>query len=196
MTDLQTLAIADLVPHPDNPRLQLREDVVERIAAEIGRYGFGREHALLVRPKDGTYQILSGHHRVEAARRAALAEVPCWVRELDDDEAFMQLVLANTQGELSPLEIGMHALKAVPLAGGGRGKRGGLSEYAERIGRNQGYLSQLRSAAEVMQTYWSTNGFEAALGDKAMHLYEISKAPRDSWPLLVHPASRQGLVRE
>lgn len=180
MTDLQTFAIADLVPHPDNPRLQLREDVVERIAAEISRFGFGQEHALLVRPKDGAYQILSGHHRVEAAKRAGLAEVPCWVKDLADDEAFMQLVLANTQGELSPLEIGMHALKAVPPAQGKSGA--GLKSYAERIGRTGEYIGQLRSAAEVLS---SLPNLSLEVADKAKHLYEISKAPRNSWPLLV-----------
>jgi hypothetical protein len=33
-----------------------------------------------------------------------------WIREMDDDAAFMELVLANTQSELAPLERGMHAL--------------------------------------------------------------------------------------
>ena len=93
MTDLQILAITDLVPHPDNPRLQMREDVVERIAAEIGRDGFGEEHALLVwvtypaepggartASVSERYTIVSGHHRAEAASRAGLAEVPCWVK--------------------------------------------------------------------------------------------------------------------
>jgi ParB-like chromosome segregation protein Spo0J len=190
MIDLQMVPIANLTAHPDNPRLQLREDVVERIAAEIGRFGFGREHALLVRPIDGAHQILSGHHRVEAAKRAGLADVPCWVKDLDDGEAFMQLVLANTQGELSPLEIGMHALKAVPLAEGGRGRVGGLSEYAERIGRAKGSVSELRSAAEVLQTVLSENSF--GLTDKAKHFYEISKSPRESWPFLVDRLLNKG----
>jgi site-specific DNA-methyltransferase (adenine-specific) len=188
MSDLQTLLLASLVPHPGNPRLQPREDVVERIAAEIGRSGFGDEHALLVRPKDGAYQIISGHHRREAAQRAGLTEVPCWVRDLGDREAFMQLVLANTQGELSPLEIGMHALAAIPLGKRGRGNSGdGLTAYAEQIGRTQGYVSQLHAAASVMaEIHNSSNEFSPAdLLDKAKHLYEISKAPRESWMLLV-----------
>lgn|GEM_PF-897516 len=184
MTDLQVLAITALVPHPDNPRLQLREDVVDRIAAEIGRFGFGREHALLVRPAGGAHQILSGHHRVEAAKRAGVAEVPCWVKDLDDDEAFMQLVLANTQGELSPLERGMHALAYADRSEGGRGQRGGISEYAERIGSDRSLVSQLRNAARVLrQTREISNRFQ--LADRAFHLYEISKAPSESWLLLV-----------
>jgi hypothetical protein len=37
----------------------------------------------------------------------------------------MQLVLSNAQSELSPLEIGVHALEAVGLGEHGRGKEGG-----------------------------------------------------------------------
>ena len=178
MTDLQILAIANLVPHPDNPRLQLREDVVERIAGEIRQHGFGREHALLVRPKDEAHQIISGHHRVEAASRAGLDEVPCWVKDLDDDEAFMQLVLANTQGELSPLEIGTHALH-FELAQGKAGA--GLQQYAARTGWTHEYIRQLRKGAEVL----SNSGWKAGLADKAKHLYEISKASASVQQLLV-----------
>ena len=51
--------------------------------------------------------------------------MPCWVREMSDEEAYMQLVLSNAQSELSPLEVGMHALGATELGERGRGKEGG-----------------------------------------------------------------------
>lgn len=115
----------------------------------------------------------------------ASGTAPCWVKELDDDEAFMQLVLSNTQGELSPLEIGMHALRAVPLAEGGRGKRGGLAEYAERLGyRDHTSISRLRNAADVAtETRATWHGFD--LAERARHLDEVSKSNRPLWPLLV-----------
>lgn len=179
MSELQDIPIGKLVPHPDNPRLQMREDVVERLAAEIQRTGFGREHALLVRPHNGAYQIVSGHHRAEAAERAGVDELPCWVREMDDDEAFMLLVLSNTQGELSPLEIGMHALIW----------QGEQKEYAERSGYGKSYISQLRSAAEVASVYSSKPD---GLDEKAKHLYEVSRAPRAAWSALVGQLVKHG----
>jgi ParB/RepB/Spo0J family partition protein len=178
--ELRNTQLDQLHPHPDNPRLQLREDVIERLVPEIDSGGFGAEHAILVRPHGDGYQVISGHHRLEAAKRAGLTEVPCWVREMDDDEAFMQLVLGNTQGELSPLEIGMHALKAVPLAQGKSG--GGLKAYAERLGRTGEYVGQLRSAAAVVA---SLPNLSLEVADRAKHLYEISKAPRETWSALV-----------
>src|SRR2546427_759057 len=79
---------------------------------------YPQKHALHVRPHGDGYQVLAGHQRCEAAKRKGLQKVWCWVEEMDDDEARMQLVLSNSQGELSPLEYGLHALKAVPKAQG------------------------------------------------------------------------------
>jgi hypothetical protein len=46
----------------------------------------------------------------------------------------MLLVLSNAQSELSPLEIGVHALEAVGL-GVNQWSGRGLSEYASRSGK-------------------------------------------------------------
>ncbi len=52
---------------------------------------------ILVRPaKDGQrYEIISGHNRVNAARRAGLKTIPAAVREMDDDEATLAMVESN-----------------------------------------------------------------------------------------------------
>lgn len=185
MADLLDLPLDEIDPHPDNPRFRLRDDVVTQIAAEITRSGFGPEHALLVRPVDGRYQIVSGHHRVEAAKRAGLGVVPCWVREMDDDEAFMGLILANVQGELSPLEEGHHVHHFVERGEvGGMGKRGGLREYARRLNRNEATLRQRRASYRVYEKCAGNTQFNS---DKMTHthLHEISKAPEDAWIPLV-----------
>ena len=105
------IALAELQPHPENPRIEPRLDVVESLAQRmIG--GMDASHALIVRPLNGAYQIISGHHRALAAGQVPLSEVPCWVRPMDDAEAYMQLVLCNTQSELHPLEEGKHAAQS------------------------------------------------------------------------------------
>jgi hypothetical protein len=113
------------------------------------------------------------------------------VADLTDEEAFMQLVLSNAQSELSPLEIGVHVLEAVGLGEHGRGKEGGLSEYARQIGKSRPYVSQVRSAAEVHEAVKTVSqltvllDFASLIVDKAQHLSVIHKAPADTWPLLV-----------
>ena len=145
---LEPIPIDKIKPHPDNPRLSLREDVVEALARQIEEQGFADCHALLVRPLNGFYQVAAGHHRLEAAKRAGLEKVPCWVKEMTDEEAFMELVLSNQQSELTPLERGRHAWEAVQ-----KYSRNGMStsEYAKKVGTAQSTIYKLISAFEVYQ---------------------------------------------
>jgi hypothetical protein len=99
---------------------------------------------------------------------------------MSDDEAYMRLVTDNAQGELSPLEIGIHALGSVELSEGGAGKKGGLREYARLVGKTDVYIGQLRNAASV---YKSAN-LSLHFQDKAKHLSEISRADETTWPQL------------
>lgn len=181
MENLVLISVAMLDDHEKNPRVVLRADVVSGIEAQLREDGFKPQYALHVRKIGSRYQILSGHHRKQAAINAGIESVWCWVDDLDDDTAFMALVTSNAQGELDPLEIGIHAFEAVPVSKGGRGKKGGLSEYAEKIGKKQQYLSQIRDAGEVAANLQVD--LYLFLG-KAQHLAAIHQADRTIWPML------------
>jgi len=188
----QNIELERLIPHPQNPRLYVREEVVNGIATQLSQNGeFDPAYALLVRPLDvGRYQIIQGHHRILAARKVGLDAVPCWVRQMTDDEAYMELLLGNIQDGIGPLEIGMHAL-GLEQHEGGRGIGGGLSEYARQVGRSQQYISELRDAAEVL-SFVKPTAQAVGLADKAKHLHAIHKAPRELWPLLVERMLKEG----
>jgi N6-adenosine-specific RNA methylase IME4/ParB-like chromosome segregation protein Spo0J len=153
----------------------MREDVIESIRAGL-KGGFLDCYALQV----WQGQVLSGHHRLEAAKREGIETVPCFVRdELTEEEAYMVLATANAQGELSPLEIGMHALHYVEKAAGGRGQKGGLSAYAEAVGKSQQFLSQCKDAAKVTS---QLVGFDfSTMLSKSQHLSAIHKLPTECW---------------
>lgn len=164
--------VTALYPHPNNPRIEPREDIIEQIAQRIAG-GFDPSHALIVRPIPEGYQIISGHHRVKAAERAGLASVPCWVRELSDADAYMQLVLCNTQSELHALEEGKHAAES------------GMSirEYAEKLGTgSKSAIDRKVSAARVMSACPDI-GTENARRTWS-NLAEIHAAPEWLWPAL------------
>jgi|YNPBryantNP2012_1023418.scaffolds.fasta_scaffold00064_35 ParB family chromosome partitioning protein len=181
---LECLPLERLDDHPDNPRLWFRQDVIDAIAANLNGC-YPQKHAIHVRPIGERYQILSGHQRVRAARNAGLQQIWAWVEPLDDESAFMELVLSNNQGELAPLEIGLHCLKAVPVAKGGRGLRGGLRQYARSIGKTIQYLWQLRQAAEVVSAVEKLSSQLNSFLDKAQHLAAVHKLPRQLWPEFV-----------
>jgi N6-adenosine-specific RNA methylase IME4 len=184
VAELKLISLADLEDHPDNPRLFDRQEVIDAIVAGLdGEYP--QKHAVHARPLPrGKYQLVSGHHRKKAALKKGLKAVWAWVEDMTDEEALMQLVLANNQGELAPLEIGLHLLKAVPPEKGGRGKKGGLSAYAEQIGRDRSYVSRLREAGEVAEAVKPVCPLTGFL-DRAMHLCEVHDADPPLWPVLV-----------
>lgn len=150
----EMIEIARLHDHPNNPRLDKakRKEFVERVArlmkerVATGQAGFDEAHALIVRPHSGAYQIVSGHRRKQAAKRAGLTEVPCWVREMTDEEAHMLLLNENIQDGLHPIEEGAHQLTS------------GLSQrdYAARIGVSRSTLKPKVEAAEVYETIQKT----------------------------------------
>ena len=176
----QLIPVWNLQDHPQNPRLALREDVVAAIVAGLAD-GFDPAHALIVRPLGNEYQVLSGHHRKAAAMKAGIDAVPCWVRELDDEAAYMELRRCNSQGELSPLESGMHALN-LPEAKGGAGVEGGLSAYARELGLDRKTVRQQRNAAEVVKYV----GVDPQLCvTKTQHTDAIHALPRECWPAAV-----------
>lgn len=194
--NLEYIQTDKLVPHPKNPRLIMRQDVIDGIKTSIESSGlFNQKHSISVRPVGDYYEVISGHHRLEAAKAANCDLIPCWVEEMDDDKSEMELVLSNNQGELSPLEYGLHALHCVPLGkvGAGRGNKDGLSEYARAVNRPQQTLDAWRKAANVFQTvknyfeenYPSAGNFKASdFIDKPTHLAAIHASPSESWPAL------------
>lgn len=178
------LSPALLEPHPDNPRIFFRDEVVERIAQQLTTTGaFDPAHALIVRPLGKRYQIVAGHHRKAAAEKARLDSVPCWVRELSDEESLYLLLTSNDQSDLAPLEVGRHVLACVPDGERGRGKRGGLRDYARRVGRDEGNLRRMRDGAVVFEAVQNAAILPHFI-DKCYHLAAVYHAPQAAWAAL------------
>ena len=184
MSDLKLLPIDLLDDHPQNPRIWYRDDVIDTIVVNLGD-DWPKKHALSVRPVDDRYQIVSGHTRKRAAIKRGITHVWCWVESMTDEEAYMELATSNAQGELSPLEIGIHCFRCETLAKGGRGKKGGLSAYAERVGKDPALITKYRQAAEVVTHSDKTIDLSQGFLDRAQHLAAIHALPKACWPACV-----------
>ncbi len=100
------LEIDSLVPFPNQPFNPYTEDDMAKMVESIQENGV--ISPIIVRPKaDGeTYEIISGHNRVEACRRAGICQIPSFIRDVDDDTAVILMVDSNLRqrDELSDIE--------------------------------------------------------------------------------------------
>ncbi|MDO4648726.1 MAG: ParB/RepB/Spo0J family partition protein [Eubacteriales bacterium] len=93
--DIEIYKITGFADHPfkvlDDEKMQ---ELVESIKAN------GVLSPVLIRPKgNDTYEMISGHRRLHAAKLAGLTAIPSIIRELTDDEAVIAMVDANIQRE-------------------------------------------------------------------------------------------------
>ncbi len=101
---LANLAIADIEPHPDQPRRHFDEAALEELAASIAARGVIQP--VIVRPlAGGRYQLVAGERRWRAAQKAQLHEIPALIRELSEREVMALALIENLQREdLNPIE--------------------------------------------------------------------------------------------
>ena len=92
---LTELSVDSLIPFEKHPFREYREEQMQEMVDSVSQYGVLMP--ILVRPhKSGEgYEIISGHNRVEACRRAGIEKIPATVRELDDDTAIILMVDSN-----------------------------------------------------------------------------------------------------
>ena len=103
-TGLAMLAIADIVPHPAQPRRRFEEAALSELAASIAARGVIQP--VIVTPHgSGKWQLVAGERRWRAAQRAQLHEIPAIIRDLSDREVTALALIENLQREdLNPIE--------------------------------------------------------------------------------------------
>lgn len=103
--NVKEICVSDCVPFEDNPFKIQNNSEMEMLIDSVKENGILMPIA--VRPKDGKYEILSGHRRIYACKVAGIETVPAIIRELTKDEAVIFMVDSNLQREgLLPSEKG------------------------------------------------------------------------------------------
>lgn len=98
------IAIGDIVPNPNQPRLHFDESKLTELTDSI------REHGIL-QPLvvsllgEGKYELIAGERRLQAAKRAGLVTVPVVVRQAGNQEKLELAIIENIQRhDLNPIE--------------------------------------------------------------------------------------------
>jgi ParB family chromosome partitioning protein len=125
-----------LDPNPQQPRQAMGAENLEHLKESI------REHGVLqpivVRKREGRYQIIAGERRFRAAEGLGLAEVPAVVREVPDEQMLELALVENLQREdLDPIEKA-DSFKAY-LASSGRTQE----EAASRLGLDRSTIANM-----------------------------------------------------
>jgi ParB/RepB/Spo0J family partition protein len=132
-----------ILESPHQPRGSMAEDALTRLAESIEEQGVLQP--VLVRQKGRKYELLAGHRRLEASKRAGMVTIPAIVRNVDDQEAQLIALTENLNREdITPIEEA-HALRALQKATGW-----GVREMGRKIGRHPNQVSDSLKVAEAI----------------------------------------------
>ena len=104
-TPRETLRVplSQIRSNPKQPRAHFDPERLESLVQSVRRKGVVQP--ILVRPKDGSYEIVCGERRFRAAQKAGLTELPVLVRDMGDGEALECSIIENLQRQdLNPVE--------------------------------------------------------------------------------------------
>lgn len=94
----QEIRIDQIYPFENHPFKVLDDDKMTDLVESIKENGI--LVPVLVRPDDeGSYEMISGHRRLHAAKAAGLSTIPAVIKEMTNDEATIAMVDANIQRE-------------------------------------------------------------------------------------------------
>ena len=104
MKNMQKLDVTKLKEFENHPYKVKHDDDMELLIDSIKEHGI--LSPIIARPlENGEYEIISGHRRLFASKRAGLTEVPALVVEMDRDNAAIALVDSNLHRDnISPSE--------------------------------------------------------------------------------------------
>lgn len=97
------LPIEDIVPNPNQPRIQFNETELRELSESIQEHGVLQP--LLVRKHGNGYEIIAGERRYQASKLAGLEELPVIIKDVDDEQMLALALIENLQrSDLNPVE--------------------------------------------------------------------------------------------
>jgi ParB family chromosome partitioning protein len=103
---VQLTPVKEIVPSPLQPRAEFRGEHLQELIDSIKEHGIIQP--LIVRKRDGKFELIAGERRWRAAQQLGLKDAPVIVREAGDQEVLELALIENIQREdLNPIEEAM-----------------------------------------------------------------------------------------
>ncbi len=90
---IRMISLTEIDPNPHQARSELGN--MKELMASIKKKGV--LEPILVRPKEGRYEIIAGERRYVASQRIGLGEIPCIEMNVEDNEAMELALIENLQ---------------------------------------------------------------------------------------------------
>jgi len=101
---VQQVAVDAIQPNPRQPRIHFKEDDLAELAASIREHGVIQPLIVTAKP-DGTFTLIAGERRWQAAQKAGLRTVPVITRQANNQELLEIALIENVQrSDLNSLE--------------------------------------------------------------------------------------------
>ena len=133
---LRELPIGSVKPNPYQPRTSMDEGALDELVASIQASGLLQP--VVVRPRDGGYELIAGERRWRAVTRLGWTKIPAVVKDVDDQTLLTLALIENLQrDDLSPMD---EAAGYQRLAAEFKLPQG---EIARLVGRNRSTVANL-----------------------------------------------------
>ena len=92
---LRELPVGSVQPNPFQPRTQMNEAELVELTASIEASGLLQP--VVVRPRNGKYELIAGERRWRAVQRLGWPKIPAVVKEVDDPTLLTLALIENLQ---------------------------------------------------------------------------------------------------
>ena len=137
---IRMISLLKIKPNPHQARNELGN--IKELVASIKSKGV--LEPILVRPKDGKYEIIAGERRYMAAKTAGLEEIPCIEMNIEDNEAMEISLIENLQRkDLNVFEEADGLNSLADMYGYNH------SQIAEKIGKARSTITEIINLSKI-----------------------------------------------
>ena len=97
MSEIKKIKMKDIVTFKNHPFKVEDNESLNELVQSIKENGL--LNPIIIRPKENKYEVISGHRRLKAMDLNGYDEIDAYIKELNDDEAIIQMVDSNLQRE-------------------------------------------------------------------------------------------------